>query len=271
MRSINQMLLAVVLCASSAFAGNITITGTGQASAPPECATLSVAVTSICYDSSRDAEKANATLAQQIKTTLEKYKNRPGDEVTASGGANLRQTETEYETKDDGTTKTVVLCRNGWRSNNTLILKTSKLDSLPQIQDEVLALIDQVTVDTAKAARTTAAIAQPVFDVEAATRQKLRTEAQHKAWEDALQQFNDFNRDCHFVNPQLKAVMAPNYRVIPNYDRSVAAPAASTSATPIAPENIIVQSTWQFVMSFDGASICATPATPTTPVVPPKP
>ena len=271
-RMLSTLFVGGLMGASTAFAGSITITGTGQSSAAPECATVSINVSSICYDTSTDAKNANAKLASDIMTTLQKYKTHSDDSLTATGGANVQQTETEYTTDAQGNSHAVTLCRNKWRANNTLTLKTASLDSLSDIQDAVLGLVDQTApADSTTVPRTSASLSQPQFDVESATRLKLRSEAQHNAYEDAMNQFQDFDKDCHFKNPTLQTVAQPTFQVSPAYDRAMPEAAPGGNATPISPDSITVTSTWQFVVNFDGANFCSAPSSSSSTPAPAAP
>lgn len=251
--------LSALMSAGTAFGGSITVVGNGSASSAPECATINVQVASLCYSTSKDAKNANAKLAQDLKIALEKFRANKTERVIATGGANIRQTERTYVDDSDGRGHNEILCRNKWRAGNTLTLRTKKLDSLADLQDEVLAIVDKADTADASKGQTTATISQPYFDIEPATRAKLRSQAQHAAVLDAKAQVEQFVKDCQLKNPTLDSVEPPVFRAVPQYE---AAPVAADRAvggtpTPISPDNITVRASWKFVLKYTGGSVCA--------------
>jgi uncharacterized protein YggE len=140
--------------------GSIEIVGSGDASSPPQFARLSVLVVSICYDQSRTAKDANAQLANQVVDLFKRFTQGTKDTVTTTGGPNER--ETIYVPVPNGTSR--ILCERKWKATNGIHLQTAAIKALPDIQDEVLKLIDRAEdIDPTKVTQTYAQLEQPTF------------------------------------------------------------------------------------------------------------
>lgn len=227
--------------------GSIEITGRGEAGTMPEFASISVVVTSLCYDTSRAAKDANAVLAQKMVDTLKTFARGKRDKVTASGGPNFRQTE--YIPGIGGTTR--ILCERKWRTTNQLRLEIADYKSLPDIQDEILELVDNDQVDPAKVAQTYGEIGQPSFHLYLETATRLRTEAQGKAWQDARVQLDAFKAACAFKDLKLVKVFEPTVTTHAKY-----AGDAQEAGTPIIPDELEARVAWRFVWEFEPAPGC---------------
>jgi uncharacterized protein YggE len=232
-------------------AGSIVINATGRASAAPELVRVTVGVTSICYESSRAAKDANATLANSILTALRTFASDPRDEVHATGGVNVRQTEYVF---DGGSSR--VLCENKWRATNTLTIKTANIDALPDLQDALLAAVDLSAVDPGQMAQTYGELSQPVFDIYPETSQRLRREAQIAAYDDARTQLETFQSRCALDDAQLTSIAPPEFSAFARGVNGEAMPAADSASTPVIPTDITVQASWRFEWSFTPSSDC---------------
>lgn len=223
--------------------GTILIVGAGEAARAPEFARLHVRVTSICYETSKGAKDANAALASPIVDILRGFQKAEGDKVTASGGPNLRQTETipvaggQYK----------VLCERKWRAENTLTLFTSATDLVAHIQDALLEKIDAEAASPDKTAQTFAELGQPGFGLKSETVRALKIDSQRAAWEDAKLQLEAFAGRCELKNLKLIKISPPQHSMIAKY-------ADGTEAqidTPILPDHISVRSELEFTWTFD--------------------
>jgi uncharacterized protein YggE len=241
---------ALALAGTAQASGSIVINGKGQAAAVPELVRLTVSVTSLCYDTSRGAKDANAALANEALTALRNFASDPRDEVHASGGVNVRQTEYVYDGNESR-----VLCQNKWRATNTLTIETANMDGLPDLQDALLAAIDLSAVDPQIVAQTYAELGQPAFDLYPETTKRLRQEAQVAAYDDARSQFEAFQSRCAFVDPQLISITPPEYTVYPRVDGE-AMPSMDAGVTPIIPDDIAVNASYRFEWSFTPSANC---------------
>lgn len=232
--------------------GRLVVTGQGLASASAEQAKMYVVVTSICYDTARAAKNANAVLANRMVKLLQGFVTTTEDTVTATGGSLERQTETIWV---DGQQKTI--CERKWRTTNTLVLLVHKFDTLPDIQDSVIAAIEAAgELDPQKKAQTYAEASQPFFGVKAATDARLRREAQVAAYDDAKAQFNAFASRCPFQDVHLTVIAPPTYRVERPSAEAMEENATTDTETPIIPDQIRVSAQWQFEWSYIAPSTC---------------
>lgn len=228
--------------------GSIEITGTGESSAPPEFTEVSVQVISLCYDSSRGAQEANAALANRIVDVGKRFSRGPQDKVIASGGANLRQTEYTYPTA--GTPR--VLCERKWRTSNTIQVQMAEIASVPDLQDELLKEMGSEAIDPSKTAQTYMELSQPSFHLYKETHKKLRTQSQERAFADAREQLEVFKKGCTLRNLRLQKVSQPQFSV-----RSKYADHAASASTPIIPDELAVNAVWKFEWEFDPTPDCA--------------
>lgn len=230
--------------------GKLVVTGQGLAAAPQEHARMYVVVTSLCYESARAAKNANAVLATRMVKLLQGFVATSEDSVTATGGALERRTETVWI---NGEQKTI--CENKWRTTNTLTLTAHTFETLPDVQDAVIAAIEGAgELDPSQVAQTYAEASQPYFGVKAATEARLRREAQIAAYDDAKAQFNAFASRCPFQDVHLTSIAPPSVRIV---GRPSAMEADMEEAeTPIIPDQFRVSAEWQFEWSFIAPSTC---------------
>lgn len=223
--------------------GSIEIIGRGSVEKAPEFAELQIRVMSICYAKPTEAQNQNAHLSNQIVAILKGYVRTEKDQVIATGGHTIRQTE--YTADDDGRSK--VLCERKWRTTNTLILQTESMDSISQIQEKVLETVAAVEgVDVTSHEQTYAELGEPSFSVFPETYSLMKKEAQSKAWSDASSQFQVFLNQCKLENVKLAQISQPEYMRLA---KSVPNPGGETA--PIIPDAVSVFATWRFVWSFD--------------------
>lgn len=228
--------------------GKIVTVGHGSAEAAPEYTEVNVLVTSLCYETSTAAKEANAIVAQQLLDSLKEFTRDPRDTITASGGPNIRQTETiPMETGYK------ILCERKWRASNVLSIKMAAIEDLPALQDRMLLLIDQAGVlDPEKVAQTYGELSQPSFYVYPETLLVLRTEAQGKALDDAKAQLDNFAGRCGFADVRLNSVTPANQTIYIQADGME----MEAGPTPIIPDTIRVRASWQFEWTFGSAASC---------------
>jgi uncharacterized protein YggE len=230
--------------------GSITIVGTGEATSAPEFTSVTVTVTSICYDTSRAAVEANAVLANKVLATLKKFATSTRDKVTATGGANVLETESTW---DGSQFKTI--CTMKWKATNTLTIEMAAFSALPDLQDQTITATESATsVDPAHVAQTYAEIGRPVFNLYPETEQRLRGDADVKAYGDAHQQLVALATTCTFDHPELILIAPAEYTLIP---RAAAASGDLSASTPVIPDEIAVQARLKFQWSFEPTSACA--------------
>lgn len=231
--------------------GRMVINGTGEATGQPEMAQMEVTVTSICYETSRAAKEANAILANKLIEVMHPFAGDPRDQVTATGGPNIRQSEV---IPDGDGYKT--LCERKWRASNRILLKFGTIEKVPDLQDALLLTADMNgAADPDQVAQTFAELGQPHFDVYPETSLKLKHEAQSKAYDDAIGQFEVFKKRCAFSDERLILIAQPQYEVLPRM-RSAGVYAASNT-TPIIPDEVIYQAHWRFEWTYEAPLGCA--------------
>lgn len=245
--------VATYAAAADSTRGSVEIIGHGESTSAPEFATMSVSVVSICYNTSLDAKNANATLANKIVTLFQGHRHGSKDKVIATGGVNVR--ETEYV--DTGSSTRKVLCERKWKATNQITLETSELKMIPDIQDEVLKAIDEVDdVRPDKTDQTYAQLAQPGFSVYPETMQRLRKEAESKAWDDAKGQYDGFASKCDFQDSHLTSIAPPTYAYPHFSDSPAPAHGGKQPETPILPDELSVQATWKFIWTYTPGGHC---------------
>lgn len=248
--------MVLVLTTATGFAeerGKAVIIGNGEASASPEYLTLQVDVISLCYDTSLAAKDANAALANSLLEVLKTFATDPRSKVTAAGGSNIRQSETV----NDGD-HVKIICEMKWRATNRLKIKMPDIASLASLQDGLLAAVDQAAasrLNPEKTAQTYADLSQPSFHVYDETLVKLRAEAQDKALDDAKIQLKTFMARCAFEDVRLAAIKPPRVDVYYRASGQFSVP----GATPIIPEEISVNASWQFEWSYYAPTGCLAP------------
>lgn len=176
------LVASMFLLSTPAFAGSITASGEGHASAMPDFVSVLVDVKSQCYDSSAAASAANTKLNSEIKKALSAVINEKNkrDEVLSNQGSTSKSTVTEY---DQANGKTVTLC-TGWGVNSRLELKLADISKWPDLQDKLTQLID---ANAAKGPQnsTVAAISGVSPNLYPETAKKISKEATAQALEDA--------------------------------------------------------------------------------------
>ena len=245
MKNFKTLLCTVVVSVFGfSMEGSIEIIGRGTVEKAPEFAELQVKVTSICYQKPLEAQRQNAQLASQILAILKEHVRTEKDQVIATGGHTIRQTE--YTADDDGRSK--VLCERRWRTTNTLIIQTEAMDAISEIQEKILlAVAASEGVDVATQEQTYAELGEPYFSVFPETYSAMKKEAQTKAWDDASGQFKVFFNQCKLQNIKLAQISQPEYMRLA---KALPAPSGG-EATPLIPDAISVFATWRFVWSFD--------------------
>ena len=255
-----QFLFGIPVLMSAAFSahqasgdelrGRMSLSGAGESSADPEMAQIEVTVTSMCYDSSRGAKEANAVLARKIIESMRTFTTDPRDQVVATGGPNIRQTEV---IQDGSTYKTI--CEQKWRATNSIMMRFSRIAMVPDVQDSLLSALEEAgSMSGEKVAQTFAELGEPHFDVFPETATRLKYEAQSKAYDDALGQFAVFKKRCPFADERLVTISQPQYEVMPRM-RGVGIFAASTP-TPVIPDEIVYRANWHFEWSYVAPQGC---------------
>jgi uncharacterized protein YggE len=209
-RHINSLIIAAFAtmgAPSLANAGTIALTGVGAASLSPEYVSYNVTITSICYDSSEEAAAANAKLAKAAIAVLEGFKKDSRDKVTATGGANVLQTETTNFGAESH-----VLCEMKWRSENRIEIQMTHIAELPELQDKLIATVGGASgVDSGTVTQTYAEVGRPEFRLFPETSRRLRGLAEGLAFDDAKAQLQVFQSRCSFLDLKLVTIMAPEY------------------------------------------------------------
>lgn len=222
---------AGVMFALSAQAGTIQITATGTATAKPEYVETSVEVISRCYEKSREAADASAKLAAELETVLKKYESKDlKDAYTQTGGSFSRQREAYYANN-----KEVELCPTGWRTSKVLTLKLKDIAKLPDLQDEVLDIVDRTAkANSAVGAQTWAAWSTPYPAICEESRVKLADAALKNAVVNARREFAALAAECNnIVNPRLTAIGLAGAQQYPmNKSRAAYAESADMSGAP---------------------------------------
>lgn len=243
-------LLSSTTCFSEETKGSITLEGRGSSSSQPEAVSFSIGVVSICYESSQAAAQANSDVARRVLDILQKFKRTDRDRVTATGGANVLQTETTQVGLESK-----VLCEMKWHSENFLKIQMSSIEDLPDLQDQVLQAINGTgRIDPTTATQTFAELGRPEFYLHRETSQNLRAEAQTRAFDDAEAQLRSLLSRCHFENLRLIRVSPSDYSYV--YKLAGERIPTHESAAPVIPDELEVQATLQMEWAFDPTSTC---------------
>lgn len=223
--------------------GSVEITGRANVERAPEFVEIQVRVTSICYEKPIQAQEDNSVLSNRILEILKVYQRNEKDQLIATGGHTVRQTE--FTSKDDGSSK--VLCERKWRTTNTVILQTADMNSVSLIQQKVLeSMLSEEGAEPTSSQQTYAELGEPTFSVFPETYTEMKKDAQAKAWKDASDQFRVFMQQCKLKNVKLAQISQPEY-----FGLAKAAPLTGAESTPIIPDAISVFATWKFVWTFD--------------------
>jgi uncharacterized protein YggE len=230
--------------------GSIVLEGRGVASSAPELVSISVTVTSICYNSSQEASRANAEIANHVLEILKKFQQTDDDQVTATGGANVLQTESiqvGLESK--------IICERKWHAENNLRIEMTNMSALPDLQDQVLAAMNNTGgVDPNLATQTYAEFGRPEFHLKLESGKKIRETAQIMAFDDAKAQLNALSSRCNFQNLRLVRINPSEYSYVYKL-AGVRAPEYSTT-TPIIPDELEVQALLRMEWQFDPGEGC---------------
>ncbi|MFM8312654.1 MAG: SIMPL domain-containing protein [Deltaproteobacteria bacterium] len=245
-------LIAIGITTSAlSLAGTIQITGKGEVSSPPDLYYLDIKVMSICYDSTQRAKNANAQISNKLVELGKKYINTPEDKITTYPGGFVR--ETEYIPGEDGHNR--ILCERKWRTWNTVRLTLHTLSSLPTVQDALVSFLTPIElVSPDRIDQSYAQISSPQFSLTEANFNKLRKESQQAALQDAKNQFQNFDANCHFKSAKLSSLNQPSFTHVYRY-ASKASDESDTS-TPVIPESISVTAIWNFTWEFESAPGC---------------
>lgn len=246
--------ISAALCwTSSSFAaleskGSVVFVGSGIASSPPEYVTLSINVTSMCYDSSTEASAANAKLANNLLSILQSFKKTDSDQVTATGAMNVRQTETSFIGSESR-----VICELKWRSTNSLQLRMTSLNDLPDLQDRVFAELGLSSVlDPSLVAQTFAEVGRPQFGIFSSRANELRNQATASAFDDGNSQFKALMARCPLIDPKLVTVTPPEYAFVAKRAGEV----LSYSSGPAIPDDMEMRVSLRMEWEFTPSSVC---------------
>lgn len=242
-------LLSTNIALAQASSGSIVLEGRGVSRSAPELVSVSILVTSICYNTSQEASHANAEVANQIIEIMKRFKQNESDRITATGGANIIQTESVQVGAESR-----VICERKWHSENQLRIEMTNMAGLPELQDQVLAAMkNSPGIDPNLGTQTYAEFARPEFHLSPESSQKMRQTAQVLAFDDAKLQLDTLSQRCGFKNIRLLRISPTEY----SYVYKLAGerlPAYST--TPIIPDEMEVQATLRVEWQFDPTTDC---------------
>lgn len=227
--------------------GTIEITGKGEMTAKPELFHLSVLVSSICYEKSRDAKEANALLATRLVSAAKGFARGERDKVTASGGTTVRQTEYIYPVGSSPK----ILCERGWRTSNSIGIEIADLAVVSELEEALLKEEESGAPNPAKVAQSFVELSSPNFLLYPETQKNMRLEAQKKAYVDAKTQLEAFKSSCVFKNLKLSKIFEPAFEM-----RSKYGAAEKATEIPLIPDMLSVEAVWKFTWEFDPASEC---------------
>lgn len=244
---------ALAFSASTLYAdsprGTVVMIGKGAASSPPEFVSLSIKVSSICYNTSQDAQAANAKLSNAVLAVLEGFKKGERDKIVATGGANIRQTETTQIGLDSK-----VLCELKWRSENTLRISMARIEDLPSLQDKIFTELDQsADLNPDRVDQTYAEVGRPDFSLYPETSVKLRNDAEGLAYDDAKQQLTSLQSRCNFQNLQLISIVPPEYSFVAKRAGEVV---AASYSGPMIPDEMEVHASLRMEWTYTPSAAC---------------
>jgi len=244
--------LVFILCPLKILhAGTIEILGQGEASSPPERYTIDLTVTSICYETTKDAKSENSIIANALVAIAKKYSKTSEDRINTYPGGFIRNTE--YIPESTGHSK--ILCENGWRTWNTIRLQLHDIYSLPDLQDELVVFLEPLeSINPSKKQQTFIQLGSPQFGLKEENLNKLRKQAQQSALEDAKAQLQNFDENCHFKSIKLRSLAPPALNTFVRFGAKSSTP--TESSTPIIPEEITVTASWNFSWEFESAPGC---------------
>ena len=230
--------------------GTIVLTGTGGASSAPEYVSYSLAITSICYNTSQEAAAANAKLANAAVAVLQGFKKDAKDKVTATGGANTIQTETTLVGVE-----THVLCEMKWRSENHLEIQMTRIADLPDLQDKLIVAVNGTSgIDAGAATQTYAEMGRPEFRLFPETSRQLRDTAEGLAFDDAKEQLHMLQSRCGFIDLRLVSLTSPEYSYAYKLAGELVSPYSSSA--PVIPDELQVGASLRMEWAFTPSGAC---------------
>ncbi len=182
MKQLSWAIPLSMMMASSALAGEALISGQGQVLSDPDFVTLSINVSSVCYNSPEEARTANDNAARKIvdylNTTLDSkdFYNR----VVATGG---------YTSGYQSYRNNQVYCKNTYQKNHRITYRTQKVEgfeaTFDAIQKKVFAEFESTPKNYIEKQVTSVSMSNPNPGVSHIRRHQLESKALNLALKDA--------------------------------------------------------------------------------------
>lgn len=247
-----SLIIGSLFACTPAFAGKVTLSGSSNIGHKVDFMSVDVSIVSECFDTQESVLAATNGAAKKIKEIMKSFvSNVEGsrDQIIASPGLTTRSTKTRYNAESR---REEVICQNGWHSSNHITLKVADTNAWPQLQREILSVIDSYQAEEieTQAARINVTLSAPTPQLYPETITKLKRQAEKQALVDATEKFRRLAAQCGLRRSEIEEISSDVSRPLPYANR--AADAASELPADFEPEFdlIYVRSAWQVAWSF---------------------
>jgi hypothetical protein len=241
---------SLLILATSALAGQITLTDSARISHPVEFISVAVNLDAQCYPSQEAVLKASQGASEKIKNIMKSFMSTAAtarDKIVAVPGFTARKTVTRF---DDATNRTVVVCENGWSAETRLTLSIADSSVWPKLQREVLQVIDAYQASEVKPAFTTITMFEPVPMVYPETREKMTMEARLQALQRTSKQFAKIAQTCNLRNTRMTTITPLVHEPKPMFAAARRAPADDDVTFQPVFDAIYIDASWQVTWRF---------------------
>lgn len=251
-KSLRILLTMIALMPLRIWAGEATLTGYGEAEAPPEFITVMVRVSSECYPSATVVSTTNDNLANKVLEAIKAVSTRDNeDEITATGGYVIRNTGYYSETRKP-------ICLNTFKKINQIQFKTKEVAKFAEIfatlQDKIYGLGMETTPGHIESPTSYLEISSPIAGLSLKSQKTIERQALGMALQDAKDKFESTIalagvKKYRIVNYSEQLIM-PRHSSDESRDggRAIAAPAPA----PIEIGNLILRKTLNVRFEYIG-------------------
>jgi uncharacterized protein YggE len=231
-------------------AKTLSIVASGEASAPAEIVTISVTLSSYCYESPVLARDANA---QNASGVFEKLKEFALTEESPTASGVWIAPDDRYQMAQNGTGSELV-CPGKWQASQSLSLSTRAIEKTAEIQEALYVLLQAMSarpsvVPSLNSPVTKMTMSAPYADVKKQTRRQLELLAIKNAIRNAKQELELVSGEFDFTQATLVGYRSSASSSGPEiYARSAA---KSSPDSPVAFDKVTVQETREFIFKFN--------------------
>jgi len=246
-------------CVSSlAFAGELSIEGHGAIGSKPQYMKVRVDVKAECFKSSKEVVEINKKVASEIKTVLESFRDKDDDsrdQLIVLPGQTTRGTLKEWSNDQN---KEIVLCKNGWHSNSSMILNVADFSVWTDLQAQIFEIVDRYEHSREEnKGFIKVTLEQPSPELYPETSHSVPAQADALALADAESKFQLVVKQCGFVH----AAKVKLSSTLPNAASPRAGKSRGNEPSPVLnPEFDLIwtYATWLVTWNFVDAGICKT-------------